>query len=120
VWAVFAGDTGLAPSQSPGWGLLLHATHVPSRLLLDPVPASVPAGTPVTFSGTMQVQVDGSWQPFQGAPLTLTTVPDTSSRPNLTYTTTSGADGRFSLTEPVSETSHPAQGAYQSCTSQTL
>lgn len=105
--AVFAGDTGLDPGQSsPSWGILLHVTHVPSRLVLDPVPGSVQAGTPVTFSGTMQVQPqpNGPWQPFQGAPLTLKMGPSTSSLPNLTYTTTSGADGRFSLTEPVSET----------------
>lgn len=106
VLAVFAGDTSLSPgSSSPSWGILLQAAHVPSRLVLDPVPASVPAGTPVTFSGTMQVQVNGVWQPFQGAPLTLTMEPYTSTQPNLTYTTTSGAAGRFSLTEPVSETS---------------
>jgi hypothetical protein len=117
VSAAFAGDTGLTPSSSLGWKLL-HAAHVPSRLVLDPVPASVPAGTPVTFSGTMQVQVDGAWQPFEGAPLTLTMEPGTSSEPNLTYPTTSGADGRFSLTEPVSETtrwsvSNTLNGTYQ-------
>jgi hypothetical protein len=103
VSAAFAGDTGLAPSSSPGW-TLLDAAHIPSRLVPDPVPTSVPAGTPVTFSGTMQVQVDGTWQPFEGAPLTLTMEPGTSSEPNRTYTTTSGADGTFTLTEPVSET----------------
>jgi hypothetical protein len=103
VSAVFAGDAGLDPGQSNS--KLLQAAHVPSRLVLDPVPASVPAGTPVTFSGTMQVQVDGAWQPFAGAPLTLTMEPDTSTQPNRTYATTSGADGRFSLTEPVGGTS---------------
>ncbi|MEV5749822.1 hypothetical protein AB0L00_18535 [Actinoallomurus sp. NPDC052308] len=103
VAAVFAGDTDLAPSRSTGW-TLLQAAHLPSRFVLDPTPASVPTGTPVTFSGTMQVQVDGDWQPFAGAPLTLTMEPGTSSEPNVTYATTSGDDGRFSLTEPVSET----------------
>ena len=73
VRAVFAGDTDLAPSVSnPAFGSLLAATHVPSRLVLDPVSSSVPAGTPVTFSGTMQVEVNGTSQPFQGAPLTFT------------------------------------------------
>jgi hypothetical protein len=106
VSAVFAGDTELAPSHSsPAWGISLRAEHLPSRLMVDPVPASVPAGKPVTFSGTMQVQVNGTWQPFQDAPLTLTMEPDTSSQPNLRYPTTSGAAGRFSLTEPVSQTS---------------
>jgi hypothetical protein len=104
VAAVFAGDAGFSASRSPGW-TLLQAAHVPSRLVLDPVPGSVPAGTPVTFSGTMQVQVDGAWQPFEGAPLTLTMEPDTSTQSNRTYATTSGADGRFSLTEPVTGTS---------------
>jgi hypothetical protein len=105
VSAVFAGDAGLAPSDStPHGGLLLQAAHVPSRLVLDPVPASVQAGTPVTFSGTMQVQVNGAWQAFQGAPLTLTLAPSSSSPSRLTYATTSGADGRFSLTEPVTGT----------------
>lgn len=104
VSAAFAGDTGLASSRTPGAGSLLHTVHVPSRFVLDPVPASVPAGTPVTFSGTFQVQVDGDWQAFAGAPLTLTMEPGTSSSPRVTYVTTSEADGRFSLTEPVSET----------------
>lgn len=104
--AAFAGDTGLAPGQSsPGWGIHLQAAYLPSRLVLDPVPASVPAGTPVTFSGTMQVQLDGTWQAFSDAPVTLTMEPYTSAESNVMYTTTSGADGRFSLTEPVSETS---------------
>ncbi len=106
VRAAFAGDTGLAPAFSyPSFGMGLGATHLPSRLVLDPVPSSVPAGTPVTFSGTMQVQVDGTWQPFQGVPLTLTMEPYTSSQSNSWYATTSGPDGRFSLTEPLSETS---------------
>lgn len=106
VRAAFAGDTGLEPSYSdPGWGIHLGATHLPSRLVLDPVPGSVSAGTPVTFSGTMQVEVNGTWQPFEGTPLTLTMEPYTSSQPNVTYATTSGPDGQFSLTEPVSETS---------------
>ncbi|MEV5704125.1 hypothetical protein [Actinoallomurus sp. NPDC052274] len=103
VSAVFAGDADLAPSRSTGW-TLLQAAHLPSRFVLDPAPASVPAGTPVTFSGTMQVRVDGDWQPFAGAPLTLTMEPGTSSEPAVTYATTSGDDGRFSLTEPVGET----------------
>ncbi|WP_460356618.1 hypothetical protein [Actinoallomurus acanthiterrae] len=105
VWARFPGDTGLEPGSTPGWGILLQAAHVPSRLVLDPVPASVPAGTPVTFSGTMQVQVNGAWQAFQGAALTLTMEPASSTQETLTYATTSGADGRFSLTERVSGTS---------------
>ncbi|MEV0403212.1 hypothetical protein [Actinoallomurus sp. NPDC050550] len=105
VSAVFPGDTGLDPGSSPGPEILLQAAHLPSRLVLDPVPASVPAGTPVTFSGTMQVQVNGAWEAFPGAPLTLTMEPASSSQSNLTYVTTSGADGRFSLTEPVSGTS---------------
>jgi hypothetical protein len=104
--AVFAGDTGLMPTSSnPGWGILLQAAHLTSRLVLDPVPSAVPAGTPVTFSGTMQVQVNGTWQPFAGIPLTLTMEPYTSTQPNIRYATTSGSDGRFSLTETVSETS---------------
>jgi hypothetical protein len=103
--AVFAGDTGLMPTSSAGWGILLQATHVPGRLVLDPVPSTVPAGTPVTFSGTMQVQVNGTWQPFAGIPLTLTMEPYTSTQTNIRYATTSGPDGRFSLTETVSETS---------------
>jgi hypothetical protein len=107
VRAAFAGDTGLGPSYSaPESGLLLRASQLPSRLVLNPVPASVPAGTSETFSGTLQVQVSGTWEPFQGAPLTLTMEPYTSSQPNLTYPTTSGADGQFSLTEPVTETSN--------------
>jgi hypothetical protein len=76
-----------------------------SRLVLDPVPGAVPAGTSVTFSGTMQVQVNGAWQPFAGIPLTLTMEPYTSTQANISYATTSGSDGRFSLTETVSETS---------------
>jgi hypothetical protein len=104
--AAFAGDTGLGASiSSPWWGIGLSVTHLPSRLVLDPVPRSVPAGTPVTFSGTMQVQVNGTWQPFPGQPLALTMEPYTSSQPNARYATTSGTDGRFSLTEPLSETS---------------
>jgi hypothetical protein len=106
VRAAFAGDTALAPGYSdPQYGILLSATHLPSRLVLDPVPGSVPAGTPITFSGTMEVEVNGTWQPFGRAPLTLTMEPYTSSQPNVTYATASGPDGRFSLTEPVSETS---------------
>ena len=106
VRAAFAGDTGLAPAYSnPAYGVLLGVTHVPSLLVLDPVPSSVPAGTPVTFSGTMQVQVNGTWQPFEGAPLTFTMEPYTSSQPNARYVTTTDADGRFTLTEPESETS---------------
>ncbi|MDX6390699.1 MAG: hypothetical protein QOJ73_1762, partial [Streptosporangiaceae bacterium] len=94
VRAAFAGDTDLAPSVSnPAFGSILRATHVPSRLVLDPVPSSVPAGTPVTFSGTMQVEVNGTWQPFQGAPLTLTMEPYTSTQPNATYPATTGPDG---------------------------
>jgi hypothetical protein len=104
VSATFAGDTGLDPGQSNG-RLLLQAAHVPSRIVTDPVPASVPAGTPVTFSGTLQVQVDGAWQPYAGAAITLTMEPDTSTQSNRRYSTTSGADGRFSLTEPVGGTS---------------
>ena len=106
VRAAFAGDTDLAPSASnPAWGVPLTASHLLSRLVLDPVPSSVPAGTPVTFSGTLQVQVDGTWQPFGGAPLALTMEPYTSSQPGATYPATTGPDGRFSLTEPLSETS---------------
>jgi hypothetical protein len=106
VRAAFAGDTGLAPSLSnPSWGINLGATTLPSRLVLDRVPTSVSAGTPMTFSGTMEVQVNGTWQPFQGAPLTLTMEPYTSSQPNVTYALMSGAGGRFSLTEPLLETS---------------
>jgi hypothetical protein len=104
VRAAFAGDTGLAPGFSPG-PIHLDATQLPSKLVLDPIPSSLSAGTPVTFSGVIQVQVDGTWQPFAGAPLTLTMEPYTSSQPNVTYPTTSGPDGRFSLTETVSETS---------------
>lgn len=103
--AMFGGDTGLAPSSSPARGTIVGVTHVPSRLVLDPVPRSVPAGTQVTFSGTMQVQVNGTWRPFEGAPLTLTMEPYTSTQPNAAYATTSGPDGRFSLTESLSETS---------------
>jgi hypothetical protein len=102
VIAVFRGDTGLLPSHSD---LLLGAAQIPSRLVLDPVPASVSAGTMVDFSGTLQVQVDGTWQPFPGAPLILTMEPYTSSQPDVRYATTSGPDGRFSLTETISETS---------------
>ena len=106
VRAAFAGDSDLAPSVSnPAFGSLLTATHVPSRLVLDPVSSSVPAGTPVTFSGTMQVEVNGTWQPFQGAPLTFTMEPYTSTQPDNTYPATTGPGGRFSLTEPLSETS---------------
>lgn len=106
VRAAFAGDTGLAPGYSnPAYRLLLGVTHVPSRLVLDPVPGSVPAGTPVTFSGTMQVQVNGTWQPFAGAPLTFTMEPCTSTQPTIRYAAATGADGRFTLTEPLSETS---------------
>jgi hypothetical protein len=106
VRAAFAGDTGLGASYSnPAFGLLLDVVSLPSRLELDPVPGSVSAGAMVDFSGTMEVQVDGTWEPFPGAPLTLTMEPYTSSQPNVTYATTSGADGRFSLTEPVTETS---------------
>jgi hypothetical protein len=104
VRALFAGDTGLASSTSTNW-MLLYVAHVPGRLVLDKVPASVPTGTAVTFSGAMEVEVNGTWRPFQGIPLTLTMEPYTSSQSNVTYTTTSGADGRFSLTEPVRETS---------------
>ncbi|MCW2623891.1 hypothetical protein [Mycobacterium sp.] len=104
VRALFGGDTDLSSSHSTNW-MFLDVAHVPSRLVLDKVPASVPAGTAVTFSGTMEVEVNGTWEPFQGIPLTLTMEPYTSSRSNVTYTTTSGADGRFSLTEPVRETS---------------
>jgi hypothetical protein len=103
--AVFAGDTGLTPTSSAGFGILLQAAHVPSRLVLDPVPSGVPAGTPVTFSGTMQVQVNGTWQPFAGIPLTLLMEPYTSTQSNARYATTSGSDGRFSLTETINETS---------------
>jgi hypothetical protein len=101
VRAAFAGDTGLGldPSFSD---ILVSATTVPSRLVLDPVPGSVPAGTPVTFSGTVQVQVNGAWQPFQGfVPLTLTAID-----PMNTYGTSSGPDGQFTLTEPVTQTSY--------------
>ena len=106
VRAVFAGATGLAPAlSSPAWGILLGAAHLPSRLVLDPVPSSVPAGTPVSFSGMAQVQVNGTWQPFPGVPLTLRMEPYTSTQPDVTYATASGPDGRFTLTEPVSETS---------------
>ena len=107
VRAAFAGDTGLAPSHStPGYGILLDAAHLASRLLINPIPTSVSAGTPVVFSGTLQVQVSGSWEPFQGGtPLTLTMEPYTSTQSNVTYPTTTGADGTFSLTEPVTETS---------------
>ena len=106
VRAAFAGDTGLAPGYStPAYGMILAPAHLPSRLVLDPVPGSVSAGKAVTFSGTMQVQVSGSWQPFEGAPLTLTMEPDTSSQPNVSYAVTTDADGRFSLTRPLSETS---------------
>ena len=103
VIAAFAGDTGLAPSRSPS--LVVNDTPLPTRLVLDPVPASVSAGTPVTFSGTLQVQSAGTWEPAQGAPLTLIKDPYTSSQPSAAYVTTTGADGRFSLTEPVTETS---------------
>jgi hypothetical protein len=45
VRAVFACDTDLAPSVSnPAFGSLLAATHVPSRLVLDPVSSSIPPG----------------------------------------------------------------------------
>lgn len=100
--AVFAGDTGLTPTSTAWFGILLQAAHVPSRLVLDPVPSGVPAGTPVTFSGTMQVQVNGTWQPFAGIPLTLLMEPYTSTQSNARYATTSGSDGRFSLTASAS------------------
>jgi hypothetical protein len=103
VEATFAGDAAQDASRTTA--KLLSTKQVPSRFVLDPIPASVPSGTPVTFSGTMQVQVDGDWQPFAGAPIELTMEPDTSSQPNVRYATTSGADGRFSLTEPVTGTS---------------
>lgn len=108
VRAAFAGDTGLglAPGYSdPAFGIVLDVTHLSSRLVLDPVPGSVPAGTPVTFSGTMQVQVNGAWQPYADAPITFTMEPYTSSQPNVRYVTTTDAEGRFTLTEPLSETS---------------
>jgi hypothetical protein len=102
VKAVFAGDTGLGASYNL---LLLEANHLPSRIITDPVPSSVPAGTSVVFSGTLQVQVDGTWQPFQGiTPLTLTMEPYTSSQANVTVAMTTGSDGQFSVTEPVTET----------------
>lgn len=102
VEATFAGDGDLA--QTTAAGPLLHADHVPARLLLDPISTSVPAGTSITFSGTMQVQVDGAWQPFAGSPLTLEMEPGTSTRSPQYYETTSDAEGRFSLAEPVRET----------------
>ena len=104
--AAFAGDASMDPSYSqPGYGLLLDAAQLPSRLVIDAFPASVPAGTAIDFSGTIQVQVDGTWEPFQGAQLALTMEPYTSSQPNASYATTSGPGGQFSLTEPVTETS---------------
>jgi hypothetical protein len=103
VEATFAGDAVQGATQTIA--KVLYTKQVPSRFVLDPIPASVPSGTPVTFSGTMQVQVDGDWQPFAGAPIELTMEPDTSAESNVRYATTSGADGRFSLTEPVTGTS---------------
>jgi hypothetical protein len=107
VRAAFAGDAGLDPGYSaPGYGLLLGANQLPSRLLINPVPTSVPAGSAVTFSGTLQVQVAGTWQGFQGAaPLTLTMEPYTSSQPDSQFATMTSSNGQFSLTEPVTETS---------------
>ncbi|GAB2802609.1 hypothetical protein GCM10027176_04000 [Actinoallomurus bryophytorum] len=103
VEAAFAGDAVRGATQTAA--KLLHVKHVPSRFVLDPIPASVPSGTPVTFSGTVQVQVDGDWQPFAGAPIELIMEPDTSTQSNVRYATISGADGGFSLTEPVTGTS---------------
>ena len=54
VRAAFTGDTGLLPSySSPGFGLLLNAVNLPSRLVLNPIPKSVSAGTMVEFTGTL-------------------------------------------------------------------
>lgn len=97
VRARFAGDAGLSPSAAAVYSAVVQ---LPSRILVDPIPASVPAGTAVTFSGTLQVQIDGAWRPFAGGSLSLGKWPSWSG-----YDTTSDADGRFSVTAPVSEDS---------------
>lgn len=103
VQAFFAGDTGLRPGQSAIF--LLGVNHLRSRLVLDRVPGSVKAGTRVTFSGTLQVRVNGTWQPFQGSMLlTLTMEPYTSSLPTVQYVTPNGPQGHLRLTEIVSVT----------------
>lgn len=104
VLAEFPGDAALASSVStPSWGLQLRATTLPSRLVPDPVPHSVPAGTPVTFAGTLQVQVGGDWQPFAGAPLTL--LRGVTGGHAVAAQLTSGPDGRFSTVRPAGESS---------------
>src|SRR5205823_5194396 len=93
--AVYAGSAALHSSESSGW-TELQANHVPSRFVLDQVPASVSTGTQVTFAGQLQVQVDGVWQPFEGyEPITVGTVEYATDTLHGGHVTQTGADGRF-------------------------
>ena len=102
----FAGDTGLTPaSSSPGWGILLEAAHVPAGWCWTGSPVLSGQGRGLPSPARCRCGSNGTWQPFAGMPLTLTMEPYTSTQSKVRHATTSGPDGRFSLTETVSETS---------------
>ena len=103
VWATFAGD-----SQYRGTSTAMvsePASHSESRLVLDPVPKSVSAGTTVTFSGTAQTKVGDAWQPLPRAAIELIGESFTTSEPDTTYQGSSGVDGRFGFPVRITETS---------------
>ncbi|WP_026416257.1 hypothetical protein [Actinomadura oligospora] len=89
--AAFAGDDGHQSSR--GTIASERADRAGTRVLLDPTPSSVRAGTTVTFSGVAQILLDGVWKPLPHVPISLT--------PSAPQRGMTGDDGRFSIPATV-------------------
>jgi len=100
--AHFQGDGSLHGTDSDY--VTKRAVQKPSRLLLDPLPRSVPAGNTITLSGTAQIDLDEGWQPLAGARIVLIGEQASSSDPDLTHIVTTGDGGRFRLSIPLTGT----------------
>ncbi|MCP2343760.1 hypothetical protein [Actinomadura rupiterrae] len=83
----FAGDA----QNMSSWANVANerAQQAPSRVLLDPAPSSVRAGTAVTLTGVAQISLGGVWKPLPQVRIDL--VRDRGAGDS----TTTGDDGRF-------------------------
>lgn len=90
VRATFAGDGPYAGGIAQSW--VNASSRLPSRVQLDPLPATVDPNTDFTISGQVQEQTpDGAWVPADQAQVDLLPYPGGASQ----YV---GQDGRFSFT----------------------
>jgi len=96
MFAEFNGDTAYGYTRTGT--VAIYASAAETRVTLNGLPASVLAGTELTFTGKAEVKVAGSWEPLPGARVELDQV--TSSPLEVTSGTT-GSGGRFSLPATV-------------------